>query len=165
MAIEEICEKLEHLLSARQSASDKVDCAVKALCRVFKVGENEVAMFGYDGRLDCFHFLWPTEMRSSGSIPFSANRSLVSVTAAERRGFMDNSFASTPHLFVFEGFGKDKNTPIQKIMSVPMLKGEELRGVIQLCRKGEEGDCGLASFTGPELSALAELAKVIGRQL
>lgn len=164
MAINEICEKLDRLLSARQGADEKVEAAVNALCRIFKVESNEVAMFSLDTRLDCFNFLWPQEMRKSGSIPFSANRSMVSTTAGERRGFLDNSFATTPHLFVFEAYAK-KSPPIQKIMSVPMLNGDELRGVIQVCRKGEETDLSLKNFTEPELAALCEMAKVIGRHL
>ena len=106
-----------------------------------------------------------TSMRSSGAIPFSANRSLVATTASERRGIMSNGFASTPHLFVFESYGREKNPPIQKIMSVPMLDGDQLKGVIQVCRKGEDGEASLKNFTEPELAALSEMAKVIGRYL
>ena len=165
MAINEICEKLERLLSARQGVEERIESAVGALSRVFTVEPGEVAIFSIDDRLECFNFLWPPEMRSSGAIPFSANRSLVATTASERRGIMSNGFASTPHLFVFESYGREKNPPIQKIMSVPMLDGDQLKGVIQVCRKGEDGEASLKNFTEPELAALSEMAKVIGRYL
>jgi GAF domain-containing protein len=163
--IVKICDKLEALLASRQGAEAKMEASVNALCSIFTVARNEVAIFGLDPALDSFSFLWPLEMRSSGSIPFSANRSLVSTTAGERRCFMNNSFSSTPHLFVFEAYGKERTAPIQKIMSVPMLKGDELTGVIQVCRKGEDSDTSLKSFTERELTALGEIAKVIGRHL
>lgn len=164
MAVEEICEKLERLLSARPGVKEKIESVADALSRIFKVELNEVALFSLDTRLDCFNFLWPLEMRNSGSIPFSANRSLVSITAGERRSFLDNSFATTPHLFVFEAYGIG-SPPIQKIMSAPMLHKDELRGVIQVCRKGAEGDSGLANFSEAELFALSKLAKVVGCHL
>lgn len=160
-----MCEKLDRMLSTRQGGEEKIEAAANAFCRVFGVEQDEVAIFRVDTRLDSFSFLWPPEMRKSGSIPFSANRSLVSTTAGERKGFMDNSFATTPHLFVFESFGLKPRSAIQKIMSVPMLKGEELMGVIQVCRKGEDMDVALRNFTQPELAALGEMAKVIARHL
>lgn len=165
MAIDQICTKLEALLAARPELEERMEAAVGALCRVFAVGRKEVAIFVLDARLDSFSFLWPPEMRTAGSIPFSANRSLVSTTASERRGFLNNSFSSTPHLFVFEAFGKERTAPIQKIMSVPMLDGNELKGVIQLSRKGEDTDLTLRNFSEPELVAFGEMAKVIARHL
>jgi signal transduction protein with GAF and PtsI domain len=159
-----MCARLERLLASKQGADDKIEAAVNALCRIYGVERNEVAIFRVDTRLDCFSFLWPPEMRKSGSIPFSANRSLVSTTAGEKRGLMDNSFSTTPHLFVFESYGKERSA-IQKIMSVPMLKGEELMGVIQVCRKGEDLDMTLRNFTQPELDALEELAKVVAHHI
>ena len=124
-----------------------------------------MAIFVLDNTQESFHFVWPLEMAKSGSIPFSANRSLISITASERRCFLDNGFASTPHLFVFESFAKERNLPIQKIMSAPLLAGKELRGVIQVCRKGTDSDPSLKNFSEPQLAALGELAKVIGRHL
>lgn len=165
MRLEEMCQKLDTLLTSRQGTGEKVEAAVDALCRIFGVQQNEVAIFGYDAAQESFGFLWPVELKKSGSIPASADRSLVAVTARERRGQINNSFASTPHLFVFEAFGPEKGAPIQRIMSAPMLKGDELAGVIQVCRKAPEADASLKKFTEPELQALCALAKVIGGRL
>ena len=165
MRIEEICGKLDGLLSARQSAAEKVEVAVDALCRVFGVQQKEVAIFTFDREADSFSFLWPLDMRNSGSIPFSANRSLLAVTAGERRGKINNNFASTPHLFVFEAFGREKSAPIQRIMSAPILSGDDLVGVIQVCRKGAEADASLRNFTEPELKALCGMANVVAKHL
>ena len=165
MRLEQICEKLEALLSARQEAAEKVEASVDALCSIFGVQRHEVALFALDTRMDSFSFVWPTEMRKSGSIPLSADRSLLVITARERQGKVNNSFASTPHLFVFESFGKEKTGPIQRIMSAPMLKGEELVGVLQVCRKGMDADAGLKNFSETELKALCGIANVIARHL
>ena len=165
MRLEQICEKLEALLGARQAGADKVEASVDALCRIFGVKQTEVAIFALDRDLDSFSFIWPAEMRKSGSIPLSADRSLIATTARERQGKVNNSFASTPHLFVFESFGKDKSGPIQRIMSAPMLKGEELVGVLQVCRKGADADAALKNFTDPELKALCGIANVIAKHL
>ena len=165
LQITEICGKLEGLLSAQQGVEGKIAVCVDALCRIYNVQPDEVAIFSFDQAAETFSFAWPKGMRISGSIPLSANRSLVAITARERRCMVNNTFSSTPHLFVFEGFGSDKTPPIQRIMSVPMLKGEELRGVIQVSRKGEDTNTGLKSFSEPELAALGEIAKVVARHL
>lgn len=165
MKLEDICRKLEALLSSRQGREAKVEASVDAVCRIFAVEKHETAVFALDREQDAFTFLWPADMRTSGSIPFSADRSLLAITARERRGRVNNSFASTPHLFVFESFGREKSGPIQRIMSAPMLKGEDLVGVIQVCRKGADADAALRKFTDPELKALCSIANVIAKHL
>ena len=165
MRLDEICEKLEGLLSARRGGAEKLETSVDALGRIFGVQQNEVAIFSLNREQDSFNFLWPAEMRTSGSIPFSADRSLLAITARERQGKINNSFASTPHLFVFESFGKEKGAPIQRIMSAPMLRGEELVGVVQVCRKGADAGAALKRFTDPELKALCGIANVIAKHL
>ena len=164
MQITEICGKLEALLSARQVNEEKIEVSVDALCRIYSVQPDEVAIFAFDPDDDSFSFTWPKVMRKSGSIPLTANRSLVAITARERRRIVNNSFTSTPHLFVFESFGSQKTPPIQRIMSVPMLNGDELRGVIQVSRKGDD-TAATKSFSEPELVALGEIANVMARHL
>jgi transcriptional regulator with GAF, ATPase, and Fis domain len=158
--ISDFCQKLHAAMSARSNLDDQVATCAKALSSTFRVQPYEVACFKFDSDQESFSFLWPPELRESGSIPFSARRSLLVRTAEERKAFLDNSFASTPHLFVFEGFSKINSAPIQRIMSVPILRGEELLGVLQLCRRGATGD-GLPMFSNAELVALVEIAKVV----
>lgn len=165
MKLEEICARLDALLASRAGAAEKVESAVDALCRIFAVDKHEVAIFALDRDLDAFSFIWPDDLRKSGSIPFTADRSLLALTARQKRGSLNNNFASTPHLFVFESFGKEKTAPIQRIMSAPMLKGEELVGVVQVCRKGADADLSLRKFTEPELAALCAIANVLARHL
>ncbi|MCM0081029.1 GAF domain-containing protein [Geomonas sp. Red32] len=164
MQLVEICEKLEALLASRQDVDQKIAAAADALCRVFGVDKSEVAFFLYDPDQDCLNFAWPHELRNSGSIPISATRSLVANTAREKRAMINNSFASTPHLFVFEAYGKEKGLPIQRIMSVPILRDDQVRGVLQVSRKGTNDD-GLKNFSPGELQALGEIARVIGRHV
>lgn len=159
MPIAEVCEKLDKFLGER-SGIERAAASAEALSRIFGVEKDEIALFLLDPVEGTFSFLWPPEMRQSGTIPATADRSLVAVTARERRGVINNSFASTPHLFVFE-----KTAQIQKIMSAPMLKGKELRGVIQISRKGKTDDPALKNFTQPELDALCDLAAVIAAHL
>lgn len=160
VGIADFCQKLQAAMSAQSNLNDQVATCAKALSSTFRVQPDEVACFKFDPGLECFSFLWPPEMKESGSIPFSARRSLLVRTAVERKAFLDNSFASTPHLFVFEGFNKTNSSPIQRIMSVPILRGDELLGALQLCRRGSSAD-GLPMFSEAELGALGEIAKVV----
>ena len=161
MRVEEICQKLELLLTRSEGSEEKLERCADAMEHIFGVRRDEVAIFMLDPEENAFSFAWPPELRKAGTIPAGAENSLVAITAKERRGSINNSFATTPHLFVFESLGEEKTEPIQKIMSVPMLRGEELRGVIQVSRKGAYGDAALRPFTEPELNALEEIAKVV----
>ena len=158
--IDEFCQKLQATMSTQSNLDDQMATCAKALSSTFRVQPDEVACFRFNPDLEGFSFLWPLEMKEAGTIPFSANRSLLVRTAEERKAFLDNSFASTPHLFVFEGFNKRNNSPIQRIMSVPILRGEELLGALQLCRRGGTSD-GLPMFSEAELAALGEIVKVV----
>jgi GAF domain-containing protein len=167
MTQEDLYAKFDARLAALPTLDERLDAAAEALARAFHVKHDEVAIFSFDPKFDSLRFLWPKKLRTAGSVPLSAHRSLVAKTAQERNDTLDNAFAATPHVFIFERFRLDitGGVPIQKIMSVPMLAGGELKGVIQVSRKGEERDgCG-PDFSPGNLAALSRLAALIAARL
>lgn len=167
MNLEELYTKFDGRLAALPTIDEKLDVAARALWQAFNVKQDEVAIFLFDPTFDSLRFLWPKKLRTAGAVPLSSHHSLVANTARNRKATLDNSFASTPHTFIFERFRLDitGKVPIQKIMSVPMVAGDELKGVIQVSRKGEERDACGPDFSPGNLAALARLAAIIAPHL
>ncbi len=165
----EHCNQLRQRLSTCGDLDGRAEIAVTALSRHLEVAEDEVALFLLDERKTVLHFLWPRRFRQVGFIPYSSLDSLAARTAREGRVFLNNTFASIHHASFFEKIRlkdgiADRPKPIQKIISVPMVVEGEVRGVIQISRKGEQED-ELKDFTDSAAANLVELASVIGEQL
>jgi len=164
MNSEEFREAFEKSIAAVSSPIQKYELIATLIAAAFSVREDEVALFSYDMDREMLVFVWPKSLKSVGSIPLNAHRCLVSRTAAEKKGALDNSFASTPHLYMFEHFLSDKmkRIPIQKIMSVPLMIGDQLKGVVQTARKGPDRDSSGADFSSADLALLTFISGMIG---
>ena len=163
---EDLYAKFDARLAVLSTRDERLDAAAEALAKAFTVRPDEVAIFSFDPGSDALRFLWPKKLRTAGTVPLSAHRSLVAKTAQERSATLDNAFATTPHVFIFERLRLDiTGGVIQKIMSVPMVAGDELKGVIQVSRKGEERETCGPDFSQGNLNALSRLAAVIAAHL
>jgi hypothetical protein len=167
MDTESVYRRLETELAAAATPKARLEAAAGELSAFFGVSRDEVAIFSFDTLREMLVFVWPPSLKTVGSIPLNAHHCLVSKTATERRGSLDNSFMTTPHLYMFEHFLADKGQriPIQKIMSVPMGENGHLAGVVQVARKGHERDAAGPDFTGDDLAALTCMARLIGGYL
>lgn len=164
MKLDEFCTRLHASLSAVPSYEDRMEMAATLVSRAFTVKPDEVAVFLLDPTGGSLHFIWPRRLRDAGTVPISAANPLVARTAREKKGFLNNSFAVTPHASFFELFrGTEPHTlPIQKIMSVPLTREGQVTGVLQVCRKAEDVACAGADFSRNELLALEKIAVTIG---
>jgi len=166
----ECCRELAVALQQAATLEERVAVAVPQIAAAFAVAHGEVALFLLDERKTVLHFLWPERLKQIGFIPYSSLDSLAARTAREARVFITNTFASMHHASFFEkirldeGFG-ERPKPIQKIMSVPMLVAGEVRGVIQVSRKGADNDPGLPNFSDEDAARLVELASCVGAVL
>lgn len=167
MNCEEYREIFEKSIAEASSPMQKYEVIASSIAAAFSVKDDEVALFSYDLSREVLVFVWPKSLKSVGSIPLNAHHCLVSRTAIEKKGVLDNSFASTPHLYMFEHFLSDKlkRIPIQKIMSVPVIKGDELKGVVQTARKGQDRDSSGADFNSADLVLLTFISGMIGEYI
>lgn len=170
MTLEELCSTLNDQMASRASEEERMSAAVQALCQIYKVKPGEVAFFSYSPESKSLAFRWPLRLAKSGTIPLSSADALISRTVQEKKGFINNHFASARHVAIFEQIRTDPDAseapkPIQKIMSVPLWKGEEIIGVLQVCRKGADQQLAGSDFGKGELVALTELARVCGSHL
>jgi hypothetical protein len=123
------------------------------LSKIFRVQQTEVALFRLEeGRLK---FLFPSELKTAGSIPLSSSSAVAAHTATGRKAEVFNNFARVKHASVFEMVKlahKEESPdqpPIQRLITAPILDDtESVLGVIQVCRKG----LGLLS-SGPEFTS------------
>jgi hypothetical protein len=135
--------------------------------KLFRVQPDEVAVLELSPRSKALKFVLPEKLQAVGSIPLSSTTALAARTARERRADIVNNFASSRHATVFEGVPQGRRTSesIQKIMSIPILSGDEVLGVAQICRKGDSaGDAG-PDFSAKDLSDLQALNALLGRFL
>jgi hypothetical protein len=163
MNVEEFRLKIACEIDMAAPPMKKIEAIAALLASAFGVASDEVAIFSFDSSREVLVFVWPHSLKSIGSIPLNAHRCVVAKTAVEARGGLDNSFASTPHLYMFEHFlsEKEKRVPIQKIMSVPMMANEQLKGVVQIARKGADRDSAGADFTTADLELLTAAAGLL----
>jgi GAF domain-containing protein len=168
--IEELAEELQALLGACSDLAEKIAVTVSFLARVYGVADDEIALFLLDDRRTVLHFLWPERLKQVGFIPFSSGDSLAARTAREERVFLTNTFASQQHASFFEKIRLKEGTrerplPIQKNISVPMVVDGQVKGVIQVSRKGLTDSAGLPDFSDEDAARLLQLAVVTGRHL
>ena len=139
------------------------------LAKVFKVKEDEIGILRREkGSLV---FVYPERLHNVGRIPLNSPASLAARTAHGRRAEINNSFSRSRHSSFFEIFalgatseeGKQprQGLPIQKIMSVPVVKTNDVAGVIQVCRKGETAGKAGPDFTQADLKILVEAAATL----
>jgi hypothetical protein len=164
--------ELEYLLDRlekdpAQLPPEWVEQVAMEIGKVFHVQADEVAVLEFLPAGKSLKFLLPEKLRAVGTIPLSSTTALAARTARERRADVVNNFASARHASVFEGvpLGRGEGSSIQKIMSVPILRGDKVIGVVQISRKGNSpGDSG-PDFTSRELSELQGLNYLMGRIL
>lgn len=162
MNVDSFLQDLKVSLDAVNSADELLESIATGVAGFFSVRDHEVGVFAVNHKKYEIAFLWPRGM-TSGHIPLKAMNSLVAKTANELVTTLDNSFAKSRHLFIFEFMLAEKSDriPIQKIMSVPVIANGEAKAVIQVVRKGAAiADAG-EDFTDGDLSALVKIADLL----
>ncbi len=136
--------------------------------QAFKGRKDEVALLqvSQDGKM--VSFLFPTKFQKIGAIPLTSSHSLATKTIRDKRGEIVNNFSVYKHPTVFESIdvsAEEKATPIQKIVSSPMIVDGKVVGVIQVSRKGKAGDPIGPDFTVGDLAELNTVGTIIGKYL
>lgn len=161
-----MAEALESLFS--EDASPEQFCA--EISQLFQVRPTEVALLRLEQGL--LRFLFPPELKTSGSIPLSSASTVAAHTAASKKTELFNSFLKVKHARIFEAvkLGEEASKepkdqlPIQKLISAPILDEQrKVLGVIQVSRKGMDvSTCG-PDFTLEDLRRLEALARTLAK--
>ena len=133
------CRELAARLSTG-TPEQKTEILATHLAKFFEVETHEVGLFKVDNTGRFLDFVWPKHRLAHDiKIPIkSFYTSLVSKTARDKEGSIDNTFATSKHLKMFELALEDREhcIPMQKVMTVPVFDGDKLLWVIQVSRKG-----------------------------
>lgn len=165
MTIDDFCPHLAKTLVGT-ATKQRLETAAGEIATFFAVTPHEVAYFQVDSSGRSAVFRWPPQAGSTMNISLkSYGSSLVSATAREERGFINNAFVTTPHLHMFEHVLAEpqQRVPVQKIMSTRVSADGTLRGIIQVCRKGKNRDESGADFTPENLDHLEQIAAILAR--
>ena len=167
-----VAAELEEILDRIEKESAPLDS--KSLSQVgqhmakrFRVKEDEVAIMEVAPAGRFLRFVIPEKLREVGTIPLSSTTALAARTVRERRADVLNNFPIAKHATVFEGvpLGRRPGESIQKIMSVVILRGDTVVGVVQVCRKGASLTDAGPDFTSRDLSELRSLNQALSRLL
>ena len=140
---------------------------IRHVAKLFGVKEDEVAIMELVSAGRTLRFVIPEKLRPVGSIPVSSNTALAARTVRDRRPDIVNNFPVARHATVFEGVpvGQRSGESIQKILSAPILRGKNVVGVAQICRKGASLTDAGPDFTQRDLSELQSLNQSLERLL
>jgi len=166
--LRDYCNQLDKHLASLAAGPERTASAARALAKVFRVDDDEVAIFRLKDNT-VLNFLWPEKLQKVGFIPLNSHDSLAARTVRENKAFLNNEFASARHAGVFEVVhldkAKGKPLPIQKILSAPLAKDDTAVGAIQISRKGEKNAADIADFTPQDLEQLKLLSEVVAKYL
>lgn len=134
----------------------------------FKAKKEEVAILRVspDGRM--ISFLFPVKLAKIGAIPLTTTHSLAAKTIRDKRAEIVNNFSVYKHPTVFEAVdlsAEEKASPIQKIVSVPMIADGKVVGVIQISRKAKPGDPIGPDFTPRDVTELSAVGAILAKFL
>jgi hypothetical protein len=140
---------------------------IRQIAKLFGVREDEVAIMEVVPAGRTLRFVAPEKLRVIGSIPLSSTTALAARTVRDRRSDILNNFPITRHATVFEGvpLGRGAGESIQKILSLPIMRGKTVVGVAQICRKGASLTDAGADFTQRDLSELQSLNESLEKLL
>ena len=132
----------------------------------FKGRKDEVAILQVSNGGRMLSFLYPVKFQKLGAIPLTSSHSLAARTIREKRGEIVNNFSVYKHPTVFESVdlsAEEKASPIQKIVSSPMIVDGKVVGVIQVSRKGKAGDVIGPDFIPGDLAELNTVGTILGK--
>jgi hypothetical protein len=138
-----------------------------AIAKLTGVESDEVAILELRNGSKALTFVLPEKLRAVGNIPLTSANSLAARTARERRSDIVNNFAQSRHASVFEGvpLGRRQGVCIQRLISAPIIREDEVLGVAQISRKGETSQDGGPDFNPGDLKTLRGLNDLLVRFL
>jgi hypothetical protein len=162
-------ERLASSLDTDASGASRISLPsiAERIARNLGVRTDEVAILALSEKWKHLHFLVPEALKNVGFIPLSSNSALAARTARDNRPEINNNFAGSRHVSVFEGVkvSAESAEAIQKIISAPILSGDKVVGIIQVSRKGASAAFAGPDFTAEDLGKVVAVCKPLGKLL
>jgi hypothetical protein len=128
----------EKVPDRRELLLDMADRVVKTVSQEFACKPDEVAILLLSGDGRHLRFVAPRRFSDLGSIPVTKRDSIAVGVLSRRAGEVINNVPMVKHVSFFESIKlRDKPSPIQKMVTAPILFRGQPIGVVQISRKGE----------------------------
>ncbi len=164
-----VAKQVEEMRKAGGYPSDEaLNRLATQIGRYFNVKKEEVGLLRVSADGLTLSFVYPVRLVHVGAIPLTTTHSLATKTIRDKKGEIANNFATYKHPTVFEAIDlspEEKATPIQKIISSPMLLDGKVVGVIQVSRKAKPGDPVGPDFTHQDVAELGNVGTILGKFL
>jgi hypothetical protein len=141
--------KKETVADRRELFLDMAERVVKHVSAAFGTRADEVAILlvTEDGKQ--LRFAAPRRFADLGTIPVTKRDSIAVTIFHRKAGEAINNVPMVRHVAFFESVKlRDKVAPIQKMITVPILRGSDVVGVAQISRKGDS-----PADAGPDFTA------------
>lgn len=155
-----------HLMASRKDAVsdrrelflDMAERVVKHVSAAFGTRADEVAILIVTDDRSHLRFVAPRRFAELGSIPVTKRDSIAVNIFHRKTGEAINNVPGVRHVAFFESVKlRDKVVPIQKMITVPILRGAEVVGVAQISRKGDSPAEAGPDFTAEDVKRAAEI--------
>lgn len=145
---------------------DMAERVVKSASAAFGTKADEVAILVVtaDGRH--LRFVAPRRFSELGTIPVTKRDSIAVNILGRKAGEAINNVPMVKHVAFFESVKlRERPTPIQKMVTVPILHKDQAIGVAQISRKGESpGEAG-PDFTPADVKRVEEFFRAVAPYL
>jgi hypothetical protein len=159
-------QQKDRVADRRELLLDMSDLIVKAVSQAFSCKPEEVAilLLTSDGRH--LRFIAPRPFSELGTIPLTKRDAIAVRVLSSRRGEVINNVPMVKHVTFFESVKlKDQPTPIQKMVTTPILVRQQPVGVVEVSRKGTSSGTAGPDFTDADLRRATEIFDLIGPYL
>ena len=152
--------------SPRELFLDMCERVVKYVAGAFGAKTDEVAMLFLTSDRKHLRFAAPRKFFDLGTIPITKRDSIAVNIFGRKAGEAMNNVPMVRHVAFFESVKlRDRAVPIQKMITVPILQGEEAIGVAQISRKGETPSEAGPDFTATDVRKAQEIFQAVARFL
>lgn len=136
----------------RELLLDMADRVVKAASQAFSCKTDEVAILVLTSDGKHLRFVAPRKFTDLGTIPTTKRDSIAVGVFSRRVGEATNNVPLVKHVAFYETVKlREKAAPIQKMVTVPVLRGDRAVGVAQISRKGENPPAAGPDFTAADV--------------
>ena len=160
--LEAMSAKKGEVESPRELFLDMAERIVKSVSHSFGCKSDEVAILLVTSDGKHLRFAAPRRFADLGTIPVTKRDSIAVNILGRKAGEAMNNVPMVKHVAFFETVKlREKNFPIQKMITVPILYDGDAVGVAQISRKGENPAVAGPDFTGADVQKAQKLfAKV-----
>jgi GAF domain len=147
---------------------DMADRVVKAVSQAFACKTDEVAILMVTADSRHLRFAAPRKFCDLGTIPVTKRDSIAVNVLGKKAGEAMNNVPMVKHVAFFETVklrDKDKAVPIQKMITVPILNGDDAVGVAQISRKGESPQAAGPDFGPADVRRAQEFFQAVAPHL